>query len=174
MKATKLGTTMLGATVLVTFCAVLTTAWADPSEREEKSGEPATPHSSVVTLAGGEPPPTDAGWSSPPERRRRHASPMAAIREMQLQDRFSHSRRMPIATCLAQGERGPGGPDPCRVGAEISRMRPCLDAEDCPAFDLRIQLYGPPRVENAPRVPVPTPAASEAEPTKADSDPLDD
>ncbi|MCP4655386.1 MAG: hypothetical protein GY856_08200 [bacterium] len=150
MRAMKLGTAVLGAAVLMACCAILTTAWADPPDSEEPSGEPAATHRPVVTLAGAEPPQTDA-W-----RR--------AIPEIELQGRFSRPRRMPIATCPAQGERGSERPDPCLVGAEISRMPPCLDAEDCPAYELWIELYGPPRVETAPHANAPIPAvASDSE-----------
>ena len=60
-----------------------------------------------------------------------------------------------IATCLAQGAGG-DLPDACRLGRALSRMRPCLDADDCPAFEAWQQLYGPPEV--VPAAPAERPA----------------
>ncbi len=153
MRATKLRATVWGAAVLVTCCASLTTAGAEPPPlSEEEIWEPAVPPE------GSEPPSSEEETGEPDE-----AEPLPpdawqrAISEMLRQGRSFRPRRMPTATCLAQGGRGSGGPDPCRVGAMISRMRPCLDAEDCPAYELWVELYGAPRVGNAAPESAPSP-----------------
>jgi hypothetical protein len=141
MKKTALITAVLAAA----FVLVLGSSRADePQEAERTPVLDALAQRVAVRLAAGAAGPSRAG---------------------RLQIRIESSRP-PVVPCLAQS--GSAGSDPCSAARAMSRLRPCLDLENCPAVNTWRQLYGleEPRIVPAEPAPPSVPALASAKEEK--------
>ncbi len=80
------------------------------------------------------------------------------IRRVQMRRLRNPRPRLPdasaVVTCLARDSAAADpAVDGCRFAESVSRMQPCLDFDNCPAYDAWRQLYDQERPQIVPAVP---------------------
>lgn len=137
-------TALIAASLAIALFLTLGSTWAEqPPDGPRISDE--TAKRPAERLAGNEPGQGDGPF---------------VIREPMAREWRISISRPPVTPCLAQSR----GADACAAGRDLSRMGPCLDARNCPAFDTWVEIYGleEPRVVPAQPAPPAVPVLASA------------